>query len=553
MDDWNAVKELGAYLGLGIDDRMAEKLSCYPDSRHFLELLRLSTGDIKKRYSGEDVNELAKAIKGTDFKKLSGEGEIERRKSFSRDVFGRFSRSLGIRGDEEAFGEFDVVFQRFISRFKATLEGVMSVLGLKKEQLSLENTGIKEYLTELKELPCRRLGELNLDYPMQGGTAMAKYTEKLLGKYRSLAISEENYTSIVEIMNRLSGYPTYYKTMGAQEKLIETRPLLLAISELQLYHATEASKSDLLAALSILLFNIFPAPRLLKFISKFEPCPENDDLSYEYNAVMALNNMLAGKLDEAIRYNERALNFAMDEQKRAYTYILSSCILLNRYDPEGAINALYKCTSLTRNGRMRALAQFYMGIIHYENGDVSKALEAFNMSRTGLEDELDLMNVCNNIGTCAMIQGDLKTAIRSFESVDEMGRYMSSNSAKSLKSVAYGNLGIVYMSMMSYDMAMEYYKKAITLHKETHNKRGVANQLGNIGLTLKCKQDYKLSMEYFKSALNFSSGIDYLEGVLFAFGQIEQLMALQGKYDEAEAYKKDLIKRNPDIAKMLKK
>jgi len=194
-----------------------------------------------------------------------------------------------------------------------------------------------------------------------------------------------------------------------------------------------------------------------------------------------------------------------------------------------------------------------MGIIHYELDHIDDAIWCFKQARVGIDDDIDLMSVCNDLGTCAMVKGDLKAAIRAFEQADELGRLMGSSTAKFLRSVAYSNLGIVHMSMLDYLRATEYFKKALLLSRETHNKISIANQIGNIGLAQKRRLEFGSSLEYFKSALNFSYSIDYPEGVSFAYGQVEQLMALQGSFDEAEAYRQEVIRRNPGIAKMLKK
>jgi tetratricopeptide (TPR) repeat protein len=327
----------------------------------------------------------------------------------------------------------------------------------------------------------------------------------------------------------------------------------VAISELQLYPVKEPSKADLLSILSILLFNVFPAPKLLKFIARFQPGPENDALQYDYHAILAMNFMLTGKLEEAAAYNEKALKHAGDEEKRAYTHIMDSCIRLKQGNIDEAVNALYRCSALTRDRRMKATALFYQGIIYYEKGSVPEALESFRSARISLDDELDIMNACNNIGACAMLQADLKAAIREFENVEYIGRYMSSKAAKSLKAVAGGSLGLIYFNMSNYDRAIDFFKDTLRLDRELHDKKGAADQLGNIGLALKAKQDYKPALEYFKAALNISFAEDYLEGTLFSFSRIEQLMALEGRYDEAESFKQEVIRRNPDISKMLRK
>lgn len=556
MCEWNAVKELGAYLGLGIDDALLKKLSSGPDSGRSLDLVCLSMSVFGKKYSPDTAGLIARTAFETDLSRLPHD-EGEREEALSRDVFRRLTGCPELQAGggayDDAFASFDVFFQRFIRWFKAALEAVMCVQGLKKEKVSLENAGIKHYLAELRELPCRRLGELSFAFRIHGSATLSRHVELLLKKYENNVIPEETCRSIIDIMNKVSGYSGYFRAMDAGQKLVEMRPLLLAISELQLDPAKEPAKADLLSALSILLFNVFPSPKLLKFVAKFEPGMGNDELSYEYYAILAMNHMLAGRLDEAAAYNEKALSYAVGDEKRAYTHILDSCIQLHRKDFKAAADALYRCSSLTSDKRMRATAQFYLGIVYYEMGSVAAAHECFKRSIVGMDDELDSMNVCNNIGTCAMLQGDLEEAVKAFENVERISRYMSSNTAKHLKSVAYGNLGIIHLSMMNYDLAMDYFKEALKLDRDTHNKNGAANQLGNIGLALKLKRDFKLALEYFKSSLNVSFIGDYVEGALFSFSQIEQLMALEGRYEEAESLQQEIMRQNPDIARMLRR
>lgn len=549
MCEWDGINKLGAYLGLYIDDGLVKKLAASPDSGRSLDLVCRSLGVFSEAYPRDSADLIGRAILETDFSRLP---RAEAEEALSRDVFDRVSSRIDTRAPG-AFTSFNEIFQRAIRWFKAALAAVMSEQGLKKEEVSLTSPGIRRYLSELRELPCRRPGELSFYHRMQGSTAMSRSIESLLKKYEGNVIPEEGCRSIIDVMGKVSGFPAYYRAMGPEQKLIEARPLLLAISELQLDPAKGAEKANLLAALSILLFNVFPTPKLLKLVARLRPDPGNDELSYEYYAILSMSHLLAGRLDEAAAYNENTLQHAMDEERRAYAYILDSCIQLHRNDANAAINALCRCTSATRDKRMRAIAQFYLGIIYYETGSVAAARECFLQAGTGLDEELDAMSVYNNIGTCAMVQGDLAEAARAFEHVEHVSKYMGSNTAKLLKSVACGSLGIIHLDRMDYGRAMGYFKEALRLDRDTHNKRGVANQLGNIGLALKLMKDYKPALEYFRSSLNVSFNGDYAEGVLYSFSQMEQLFALEGRYGEAEGLKRDMIRQNPDIARMLRR
>lgn len=537
--DWDGVKRLGAYLGHDIDDALME---C-PGS---LDIICRSLGAFDKKYPREACARMARLIFKADISHMPREGERE--ETLAREVFNR----LHLAGGDEAFIEFGIDFKRFIRWFKAAVDAVHYAHGLRKEGICLDRPGVKDCVSELKELPCRRLGELGFSYRTQGYAAISKYIEALLGRYEDKVIPGDNCRSIMGIMNKVSGHPGYYKAMSARQKLVETRPILMAISDLQLHPDNDPGKADLLSALGILLFNVFPAPKLLKFITRLQPSPGNDALQYDYNAILAMNFMLAGRLDEAAAYNKKALEHAVDEEKRAYTHILDCCIRLNQGEMEEAVNALYLCSALIKDRRMKATALFYQGIIHYEMEKVPDARESFQLARAGLEDEQDIMNACNDIGICAMLLGDFKAASAEFENVEYVGRYMSSNTARALLAVACGNLGLIYFSTSKYDRAVEHFKEALRLSRDTHNKKGIADQLGNIGLALKAKHDYDTALIYFKSALNVSSTEGYLEGALFSFAQVEQLKALEGRYEEAEEFQQEMARRNPDIAKMLR-
>ncbi|BAI62087.1 conserved hypothetical protein [Methanocella paludicola SANAE] len=537
--DWDGVKRLGAYLGHDINDALVE---C-PGS---LDIICRSLGAFEKKYPRETSAHLARLIFKADLSKLPREGEPE--ETLACEVFNR----LNPAGGGEAYVEFCLDFKRFIRWFKAAVDAVHYVHGLRKEGICLDRPGVKDYVSELKELPCRRLGELDFSYRIHGYAAISRYIEALLGRYEDKAISGDNCRSIMGIMNKVSSHPGYFKAMGPEQKLVETRPILIAISDLQRYPENEPGKADLLSSLGILLFNVFPTPKLLKFIARLQPSPGNDALQYDYNSILAMNFMLAGRLDEATAYNKNALEHAGDEEKRAYTHILDCCISLKRGETEEAVNALYRCSALIKDRRMKSTALFYMGIIYYEMGKVPDALESFQLARAGLEDELDIMNACNDIGTCAMLLGDYKAAAAELENVEHIGRYMSSNTARALLAVARGNLGLIHLSMAKHDRAVEHFKEALRLSRDAHNKKGIADQLGNIGLALKAKRDYDTALIYFKSALNVSSTEGYFEGALFSFAQIEQLKALEGRYEEAEDFQQEMARRNPDIAKLLR-
>lgn len=547
------IRSLIECTGLSIDDEAYSKLS---KELKDIDLLEVAINSIRSslsgRYSPEDIEDIVKTTLYTDFSKLDRD-PARIRKSLSYDIFRRSER-LSKTQNANRFEWFDIFFQRSIDRFMSAINCALYTIGLKKDIINIDNDTIKEYIEELRTLPCRRFGELNFGEicKMRPPTSLSTYTDSLMKKYENKAISIEYSSKIIDMMDKISNYPNYFRVMEHDRKREEIRPVIIAISQLQSYPGNDQDKTDLLAALGILLFNIFPSPRLVKYLSGLKPGDKNQHLSYEYYAILALNYLLMGKLDKAVEYNEKAVEYAGDEIKRAYSSILKSCIYINKHEYQKAINCLETCSGMVKDRRMRCMTKFYQGIVHYENNDTANALECFKDARVGIEDEIDLMNICNNIGTCAMLQGDLQAALKAFHEVDDLSKYMGSNIAKFLKSVAYGNMGIVYLNLNDHDRALEYYRRSLAVNKEIRNKKGIANQLGNIGLAYKTKQEFKTAIEYFKSMLSYSYSVNYLEGIIFAYAQVDQTMSLIGKSEEAEKFKRDIARRYPEIVKLLK-
>jgi len=194
-----------------------------------------------------------------------------------------------------------------------------------------------------------------------------------------------------------------------------------------------------------------------------------------------------------------------------------------------------------------------MGLVNYEVGNAAEALDCFKMSVAGIEDDLDMMIVYNNMGACAMLLGDVKDAAKAFGKVIHAGRNLNGNTAKACLSIAYSSLGIIRFSEADYGQALASFKEALRLHKELHDKKRSADQLGNIGLAMKLTGEHRQALDHLKSSLGVSFSDDYLDGVLYSFDQIEQLMALEGRFEDAENFRQEVIRRNPGIAKMLKK
>lgn len=63
------------------------------------------------------------------------------------------------------------------------------------------------------------------------------------------------------------------------------------------------------------------------------------------------------------------------------------------------------------------------------------------------------------------------------------------------------NIGVMYVSLSDFQLALEYYSKALTIHEELDNKQWIAIITGNIGIAYRGLADYPRALEYQFKAL----------------------------------------------------
>jgi tetratricopeptide (TPR) repeat protein len=552
MRDWDRVAALGVYLGIADAGKLADRARSTPGADRLLATVDSAAATLGERLPPDEISVLLEALARTDFDGLARQ-DGDRPALLSADLYHRFTTVSASPDSLPRFDVFDLYFREYLRRYTTSIRAMLYVTGVRKEIISLEHPSVSETVAEIGRLPCRSFGELKPGKARQGhfSESLTRYVQSLLERHGKGRIDPGDSAEILEIMDRVSAYPGYFRLVERKRKVEAARPLIAAISALRTGYAMEQEKVDLIAALGILLFNVFPSPALVKFLAIHRPGDGNRYLQYEHYALLALNFLLMGKRAAAAGYCTRACEAAPGKDMKTYALVLEGCIALERQDYGSAIGTLEKAMDLTDDRRQRSLIGFYLGVVRFQAGDVGLALNCFLDARPGAESDTDIMSAFNNIGTCHMLLGDLGQALKSFEEAMSRGRYTGRGSVKYVRSVASGNAGIVYMSMREYELAKEHFLKALRDARQTGNARSVADQLMNIGLTHKAAGDYASAVSHFISALNYAYTIDYLEGVLYARDQIGQALALQGRHDDETSIYRDIARRHPGIRNLL--
>ena len=87
------------------------------------------------------------------------------------------------------------------------------------------------------------------------------------------------------------------------------------------------------------------------------------------------------------------------------------------------------------------------------------------------------------------------------------------------------NLGLLYVQLMDYTRALNYYKTALAIDEEIGNKAGAARVKNNIGIAFWKLLDYNQSMKYLQEALCAQESIGDKSGVALTLGNIGTLYA----------------------------
>lgn len=548
--DWDSLAALGNYLGMMDAGRLADGTTGGHGADRMLTLINSSASLLAENFWPGAADCLSKALASTDFASLALQ-EGDRLELLTVDLYKRLTLPPHSHADLPSPDIFDAQVRKYLQRLAISLRAALYETGIRKEIISLEHPGIRESVEEIRRLPCRAYGGMSSPGSHgQFSASLAPYVQTLLDR-PGISIGPAGRTAILDTIDRLSAYPDYYRQVDREHKAETAQTLVSAITALRKEGCNDPEKADLLAALGILLFNVYPSPALVKFLAIHPPQGQNRFLCYEHNALMALNLLLMGKRAAAAGYCQRAYDAAPEADLKAYAQVLEGCLALEGRDYRNAATALEKALETADRRSLRSLTGFYLGIVRYEAGDTGLALNCFRDARISAEDEADAMAAGNNLSICQMALGDLAGALKSFEEVNSLGTYSGRAFVKFNRSVAAGNTGIVYLSMREYALAREQFVIALRASRETGDARRIADQLMNIGLTHKATGDHATAASHFVAALNYAYTIDYLEGVLYARDQIGQALALQGKHDEEEGIYQDIARRHPGIRNLL--
>ncbi len=165
------------------------------------------------------------------------------------------------------------------------------------------------------------------------------------------------------------------------------------------------------------------------------------------------------------------------------------------------------------------------GALDYMNNP-AEAMKAYQKSV-----ELDPKSAdgWNQLGLLHHLLGNLKLAGDAFNEVLQL-----SNSDKSIKAVAYGNLGVIRKTQGDLEGAEDFYLKALEIDKELGSKEGMAADYGNLGVIRDTQGDLEGAEELYLKALEIDKELGRKEGMAIRYGNLGLIRDTQGDLEGAE-------------------
>jgi predicted ATPase len=189
---------------------------------------------------------------------------------------------------------------------------------------------------------------------------------------------------------------------------------------------------------------------------------------------------------------------------------------------KGGVDALLRAKGL------RAVANI-AGV----QGDTEAVIDAAGEALSSFRERGDMPNTIdclNALGAATMRKGDLPTARRYFEEVEQLA--LASHDAFRLEA-AVGNLGNIALYEGDYEQAQLLFQRSLERARELNLQEAIAHALLNLGLAALHLIDYERAEALFREALEVAADIGSLASVVYGCEGLGAALAEQAKSEHA--------------------
>jgi class 3 adenylate cyclase/Tfp pilus assembly protein PilF len=137
---------------------------------------------------------------------------------------------------------------------------------------------------------------------------------------------------------------------------------------------------------------------------------------------------------------------------------------------------------------------------------------------------------CRSRGWALYLQGDYPAALEYCRRALTLHEVLGNRKGVA---GALSNIGTVLQDTGDNPAALEHYHRALALHEELGDRRGVAIVTGNIGLVFRSTGDYPAALEYYHRAQALHEELDDLSSVARVMSNIGNVYSVTGNYPAA--------------------
>lgn len=368
------------------------------------------------------------------------------------------------------------------------------------------------------------------------------YMSELIGAHRTEGtLTDRDADYLKNLIEKISAAPGYLRYLDQGRKNREVTRLVHIVRRLKSADEQNTqSGRDLIVSLGILLFNIHPSLQNAALLSATEPTGASSELRYQYSVILALNYLRSGRPDVARAYAAAALNSADNSETKAYVYVLQGCIAVIEGDYDQAAASLQAGSAISGiTPRLKALIDYYTGVVLFEKGEYANALARFEAAGMQASDVLDRVAIHNSIGSCALQIGDDARADQEFQAVEKLSVGIKGAKASQCMLMISSYRSAILGSGCSLSKAYEHYRKALKIASGQGDYRSVADLLGNLGLAHARAGDHSHALHALNACMTYAENTGYWAGIRFAFWHIYHALQETGSPDASrflEAY-----------------
>ena len=164
----------------------------------------------------------------------------------------------------------------------------------------------------------------------------------------------------------------------------------------------------------------------------------------------------------------------------------------------------YDIAERSADDRVRSLVLNNTGLVYYDQGDFSRALENYRRSLVlseALHDDASVANSFNYIGAAYSDSGELPSAWENLQRSLDLGEKLHDTQ---LIAHALGNMAVVYGRRGDYSQAFSLFRKVYDLHQSEGSRRASSIDLLNLGNLFLLQGDLAQSQDHFQRALTLA-------------------------------------------------